>query len=139
MDASDFAATVIRRQHELVVELKGELDAASGPTLTTAIADIEHDDARRVVLDLGALSFLDAGGLSALLQSRQRLAERGMTMRVAGVQPSVSRLLRITGLDALLLDGQSAEDVGQLGTRGARTARLNASDPSRLANASPSS
>ena len=48
MDASDFAATVIRRQHELVVELKGELDAASGPTLTTAIADIEHDDASRL-------------------------------------------------------------------------------------------
>jgi len=38
MDASDFAATVIRRQHELVVELRGELDAASGPMLTTAVA-----------------------------------------------------------------------------------------------------
>jgi hypothetical protein len=87
MDASDFAATVIRRQHELVVELRGELDAASGPMLTTAVADIEHDGTRRVVvLDVGGLSFLDA-----LLRSRQRLAKRDMTKRggcpAVGVTP----------------------------------------------------
>ena len=104
MPTPDFAAAVRRRQRELVVELSGELDAATGPARSAAIAALEHDGATTVVIDLGRMSFVDAKGVCALLEAHRRLRERGMTVRVANPQPLVLRVLRITGVDSVLLD-----------------------------------
>ena len=49
----------------LVVEAFGELDVASAPVLTRAVDDLSPAPA--VIFDVSHLSFVDAGGLRALL------------------------------------------------------------------------
>ena len=107
MPTPDFALAVSRRQHELVVELDGELDLATGPMLSTAIADVECDGAAAVVVDLRGIRFVDAKGLGALLEARRQLDERGMTMRVVNPRPAVLRVLRVAGVDGVLLNGEA--------------------------------
>ena len=50
-----------------VLRLCGELDMATGPTLTKVLHELQHDGAQEIVIDLRGLSFLDSMGLSALL------------------------------------------------------------------------
>lgn len=55
-------------------------------------------DARRVVLDLSHVSFIDSSGLSAIVTLRKGLGTEG-TLSVVGLQPNVATLLRLTRLD----------------------------------------
>src|SRR6266536_2734628 len=58
------------------VELSGELDVATRPALTRALQPIIARGCRRLVLDLGALQFVDGHGLGALLDAARALARQ---------------------------------------------------------------
>jgi len=88
---------------EAVAGIGGELDIATADAAVryvTGIIDRHHGP---VIVDLTALRFCDARGLSALLQIG-RYAEQGdRGFRVASPTPPVLKLLRITALDRRLL------------------------------------
>ena len=108
--SEDFAVAVSTRGDQHVVDVSGELDADSGPTLSETIGAIQHDGAMHVVVDLREVTFIDSKGLSALLVAWQQLATREMTMSVTNLQPAVERLFRISGLDAVLLNADEERD-----------------------------
>ena len=105
--SEDFAVTIGQQADRAIVEVRGELDAATGPTLLDAVSNLTHDGLAGVVIDLDGVTFVDSRGLSALLDSHREARERDMTLRVVNLQPPVAKLFRITGVDALLLDGQA--------------------------------
>ncbi|SCE50066.1 STAS domain-containing protein [Streptomyces sp. DfronAA-171] len=57
------------------------------------------------MLDLSRVGFLDSGGIGALLAIRRGVLSRGGELAVTEVSPMVARLLRMTGLDEVLLPG----------------------------------
>ncbi len=77
--------------------LAGELDIATTPELEAELG--QADPARRIVLDLRGLRFIDCGALRVLLAAhrRARLA-RGRLIVVRG-PADVERLLAIIGVD----------------------------------------
>ena len=79
-----------------VVLVSGELDAATGPALARRLR------AQRAVrvLDLSAVTFIDAAGLSWLRESLRRA--RGHVI-VGGISAGVHRLLDVAGLDVTVL------------------------------------
>jgi anti-sigma B factor antagonist len=78
--------------------LGGELDLASAPVLTDAIApSVEHGGA--IVLDLAALTFIDSMGVHAIAAAGRTLGSNGCLI-VHAPQPSVARVLDLVGLDA---------------------------------------
>jgi anti-sigma B factor antagonist len=89
---------VTEAQH--VLHLKGELDLPSSRKLVEALDELTPG-ARRVLVDVQRVSFVDSSGLSALLQSRRRCEERGIEFKVTPGTPAVTRLLEITGLTDL--------------------------------------
>lgn len=53
-----------------------------------------------VVLDLGAVEFLDSSGLGAVIALKKALPE-GRRMRLRGLTPNVARVFRLTRMDQI--------------------------------------
>lgn len=91
--------TVSVEDSNIVVTPVGELDAHNcgelGDALTSAT---EGTSAASVVVDAGGLSFIDSSAISELLRLREQLSADGGSLTLVEVQPSVRRVLEITGL-----------------------------------------
>ena len=59
-------------------------------------------DIRRVVLNLGAVTFMDSSGLGAVIGMHKRVAERGGELALARAQNQVKLVLQITRADKML-------------------------------------
>jgi anti-sigma B factor antagonist len=81
----------------------GELDYGTAPRLARFLSDLLDAGYRRIDLDLSRLTFLAAAGLSVFREATVRFEEAGGRLRLVGVTPRVTRILRITGLDTVLV------------------------------------
>jgi len=83
------------------VAVAGEVDVGTAPRLRDALVEAVADG-EQVVVDLGAVTFMDSAGLAALVVA-QRVAEaRGVRLRLRGVPPRVLKLITVTGRHELL-------------------------------------
>lgn len=81
-----------------VVSVAGELDVYTCPILRTELEALSRFNRAHIVLDLAALEFTDSSGLGVMVGAlKQALAANG-TVRVAGAQEYLLKMLRITGL-----------------------------------------
>jgi anti-anti-sigma factor len=96
---SRFAVT--HTDNELVIELGGELDAATVPPLWQAVdGSTRCVDGRCTVLDLSEVRFMDATGLGLVARLADRAGERGGTLVVRDPPDLVRRLLDATTVGA---------------------------------------
>ncbi|MEV0263156.1 STAS domain-containing protein [Streptomyces sp. NPDC050617] len=91
----------------LVIELYGELDIWSTVTLAGHVESLLDQPRPDVVVDLRAVTFLDASGLRLLLRIKNQVAVKDGTLRLVRPSPRVWRVLRLTRLDRVftVLDG----------------------------------
>jgi anti-sigma B factor antagonist len=83
--------------------VSGDLDLGSAGILTDAIRSLLQSGARRVVLDLGGVSFIDSSGLAVLMTQREALEAAGAALVLSGLTARTESLLRVTGLDCIFL------------------------------------
>jgi anti-anti-sigma factor len=93
----------------VVVRVAGEVDMAVEPILEQALRDAVADqDARRVIVDLEDLRFLDSSGIHALVKGYRAAAAAGQSFRLRNAKGAVARVLRVTGVADVL--GLEADD-----------------------------
>ncbi|MYW66121.1 STAS domain-containing protein [Streptomyces sp. SID8379] len=80
-----------------VVELHGELDLVAHTRLTPQMDLLTLLDRPSIVMDLRKVTFVDVRGLRLLLRTRDRVLERGGTLRVLPDTHQIARILRLTG------------------------------------------
>jgi anti-sigma B factor antagonist len=100
-----FELTVERYDSVSTVVVSGELDLATAPRLSAAVA--EHGDAKLLVLDMTATTFIDSTGVRALLQAERRSVGSGSRLVVVagkGVVRSVLELCEVDGRLTLVSD-----------------------------------
>jgi anti-sigma B factor antagonist len=85
-----------------LVSLAGECDLHTGRRLRDALTSEVSRGARRLILDLSGLAFMDSTGMQVLLAARTVLSVRGGTLVVVSPQPVVARILELTGADQLI-------------------------------------
>jgi anti-anti-sigma factor len=95
---------VERGERRVVVRVSGELDLSVAGELRAALA-AARTDARLVVLDLGALAFMDCAGIAVLVEERRRAEADGYDLTITGAAGEVADLLALTGLDVQLGSG----------------------------------
>jgi anti-sigma B factor antagonist len=95
-----FELTVQRYDSVTTVAVSGELDLATAPRLSAAVA--EHGDAKVLVLDMTATTFIDSTGVRALLQAHGRSARSGSRLVVVAGDGAVRRVLELCELDGRL-------------------------------------
>jgi anti-sigma B factor antagonist len=98
-----------------VVSAAGELDLASVAPLERELDQVIDRGARRVIVDLTGVSFIDSVSLGVLVREAQRLrANDGACVLVAD-DPRILRVFEITGLDRMFgLERSLAEGVDRL-------------------------
>ncbi|MGR6317689.1 STAS domain-containing protein [Micromonospora soli] len=87
----------------VVLTPAGDLDMAGAPRFDRALdALVDRPGLLEIVVDLGAVTFLDSTGVAALLRGAAEAVGRGAVLRVTDPRPVVARVLRISAVDALL-------------------------------------
>ena len=83
------------------LRLAGEMDVATAGHLTEVVRSLPADRLAQVRLDLSGLAFVDAAGLTALLQVEALVRAHDGRLTLHGPSPLILRLLAITGLTGL--------------------------------------
>jgi len=87
--------------------LKGRIVVGETTTLCNAV--IAQSGFSAVILDLGQVSTIDAGGLGVMLKLRQQTQSRGIDFKLMNITRPVSRVLEITRLDSVFEVTSEAE------------------------------
>ena len=103
--------SVHERGDVTIVEMKGEFTVGSGgltqpldlrgqrlSDLGRTLQTLLEQGRRRIVLDLGGVSFLDSGGLGDLIACKKRTTERGGDIRLLRPTGKVRELLEMLSL-----------------------------------------
>jgi len=88
---------------EVVVDIGGDLDIATAEMAVRYVRHVIDCHHGPVIVDLAALGFCDARGLSALVRMAGYAERAGRPFRLASPGPPVVKIMRITGLDRRLL------------------------------------
>jgi anti-sigma B factor antagonist len=76
----------------------GELDAATAPTLESALREALIDTAGTFVIDLDGLAFMDSTGVTALLRARSLLGREDRRLALVCGPGPVRRVLELVGI-----------------------------------------
>ncbi len=97
-----FEARVVEAGDRPVVELIGELDMASAPTLDTCVRSLAEQGAESITLDLSQLAFCDSTGVGVFVRWSKPSAEGSPNLLLKGAQGTVRRVFELAGLTHLL-------------------------------------
>lgn len=85
-----------------VLELTGRLTVNDRPGLLKgAVADAVDRGARRVVLDLGSVKYIDSTRLGEVIAAHVSLSRVGGQLRLAATPPRIAELFAMAGLDGV--------------------------------------
>jgi anti-sigma B factor antagonist len=95
----------------VVVVVHGEVDIRTAPDLRDCLAEVLDGGARRVVLDLSGVDFLDSTALSVMVGAHKRLSKKGDPLTVVAATEPVQRVLSVTGLSRVFEVHGSRDDA----------------------------
>ena len=93
------------------MDLGGELDIASAEMAVSYVRDVIDRHRRPVRVDLTALAFCDARGLTALVRMAGYAEQMGCAFQLSSPSLSLVKIMRITGLDRRFLAFQAAQQA----------------------------
>ncbi|HVP00340.1 MAG TPA: STAS domain-containing protein [Bryobacteraceae bacterium] len=86
-----------------VVEISGRLHLGNSLSYAeTAIKRLIADGARKVVVDLAELDFIDSAGIGMLISCGGAMEQAGGTLRIAGAHDGVVKTFEIVHMDRIV-------------------------------------
>jgi anti-sigma B factor antagonist len=109
---------LVDHRHDAIhVLLTGEIDLQAVPAVSRSIQRALSGSARRVVINLDAVTFLDSSGLGAIVAGYRDAVRLGVGFSIGPpAVPAVARVLDLTGLADALAAEEAAE--GETGAAG---------------------
>ncbi len=96
----------------LVVRLIGELDHHTAEKVREQIEkELAKDIYYHLVLNLKQLDFMDSSGLGMILGRYKKVSQLGGKMVICSVQPSIYRLMEMSGLFKILPMFEDEQDA----------------------------
>ena len=84
-----------------VLDLNGELDAHTVSEMEAALKKCRDDQAVRIVVNGQHLHYISSAGLGVFLAYIDELRQSGGDIKIAALQPTVSRIFVVTGFPEL--------------------------------------
>jgi anti-sigma B factor antagonist len=81
-----------------VVDISGEIDVYTAPTLREHLSELVADGKYHLVLDLEQVAFLDSTGLGVLVGGLKRVRAHEGSLSLVCTQERILKVFRITGL-----------------------------------------
>jgi stage II sporulation protein AA (anti-sigma F factor antagonist) len=95
------------------------------PTLSAFMGEVRRvveEGTRALILDLGAVTYVDSASIGCLMDIRRLLQEKGGVMRLCALQPRVETMISMTGVNRIIEVHrdeagalQAFRDAGKLG------------------------
>jgi anti-sigma B factor antagonist len=106
------------RGDTMIITISGDLDIITSPQLDECLTAAEADHSR-IILDFGAVSFLDTSALAVIIGHWKKAEARHGTLALAGARYRYTKTLWITGLaDKLTLYDTVDEGLAALAQAG---------------------
>lgn len=86
----------------VALRLEGELDLETSVEFDRRLAAIDQAQIRRLLIDLGGVTFMDSRGLSSIVRAHQSAEANGHILVVRRGSNQVQRLFVLTGIDERL-------------------------------------
>ena len=94
-----------------VLRPQGRLDAGTAGVFRAEVRDLLDAGSRSLVVDMGGVSFLDSGGIVAIISSVRLVRKAGGDLRIARPSPQANMVLELTSLNKVLPVHSSLEDA----------------------------
>jgi len=116
-DHQDVTISLQRGAGVLTVAVSGEVDRDSAARLRMGLREaVSEARPDRVIVDLSAVSLIDAAGVAVLLDAASAAAVAEVPLSLSGAQPYVARVLGMSGMSGLLArDGAGPWEPGRDG------------------------
>jgi anti-sigma B factor antagonist len=101
-DAHDFELRVEPGDEVTVITVSGELDLATVPALRGALLGAVDRRARRLVLDLSGVTFIDSVGVGAVLHAKRRIGSNGAFVVVLAEDSYAQVIFEVVGADRVV-------------------------------------
>ena len=85
-----------------LIALEGELDSSNAEAVETEFTLAEESAAKRIVLNLSRLAFIDSTGLRMLVMAKRRSDADADRLRIRPGKDQVTRVMALTGIDSYL-------------------------------------
>ncbi|MDX9912330.1 MAG: STAS domain-containing protein [Phycisphaerales bacterium] len=82
-----------------VVTPQGDIDMSTSPGLRAALRGESERGAKRLVVDLGAVGYMDSSGLATLVEAMKLAKGSGATLVLCRMNPQVRAIFEIARLD----------------------------------------
>lgn len=82
----------------VLLTIVGELDIATVPRVRARLTELTDDGARRLVVDLRDVSFMDSTGLAAFIHAKMRLGDEGHMTLVMEPDSYARLIFEVAGL-----------------------------------------
>lgn len=77
----------------------GDIDLAVAPTLRHRISEAQRDNPARLIIDLGAVPYMDSSGVATLVEAMQIARRRNACLVLCSLQEKVRSIFEIARLD----------------------------------------
>ena len=84
-----------------VVSVTGSIDALTAETVTQALLAQIQDGVTELVADLSGVDYTSSAGLRSILSAQKEIRQNGGDLRLAGVQPNVLKVLKLSGFTSI--------------------------------------
>jgi len=81
-----------------VLVLEGRLDASSAKDVKEKVGTLIKENRVRIVMDMGAVDFMDSSGLGSLVASLRSVNKLGGDIKIASLQDPVRVIFELTRL-----------------------------------------
>lgn len=82
-----------------MLPLKGEIDLHVFPEITASFDALIEKKPKHLVVDVSGVTYIDSAGLAALVLAMQKVEAYGGRFSLAGLQPIVRSIFRMSRLD----------------------------------------
>ena len=94
----DLRLDVSERDGWAVLAVGGEVDVATAPRLREKLIELVNGGRHRIVVDLGAVEFLDSTGLGVLVGALKRVRTHDGDLYLVCTEQRILKVFEITGL-----------------------------------------
>lgn len=89
-------------EDRLIISLKADLDHHLADEIREVIDQvIEERGVKNIIFDFSKISFMDSAGIGLIMGRYKKIRSRG-NIAVVGVNPSIERILQISGLHKIV-------------------------------------
>ena len=81
-----------------VLKLEGRLDASSAKDLKEKVGFLTKENHVKLVIDMGAVDFIDSSGLGSLVSSLRTVNKLGGDIKISALQDQVRAIFELTRL-----------------------------------------